>query len=66
MDIESSEALALWLTEWRAGGITYVRIQNRVIVQELLEHQLRVRFEGGIEREEDLAVFRRRQVLYQV
>jgi hypothetical protein len=45
---------------------THARIQNRVIVHELLEYQPRIRFERGVEREEDLTVFLNGQVLDKV
>ena len=43
----------------RSSGVwreIYVRVQDRVIVHELPEHQLRIRFERGVETEEDLTV----------
>ena len=44
----------------------HVRIQNRVIIYKLPEYQLRVRLEGRVEREEDLAVLLNGQVLDKV
>lgn len=44
----------------------YICVQNRVIVDKLLEHQLRVRFERGVEGEEDLTVLLDGQVLDKV
>ena len=59
-----------WVSDFRRlrglKGEAYVRIEDRVIVHEFLEHQVRVRFKGGVEREEDLAMLLNGQVLDKV
>lgn len=44
------------LERFRMWREIYVRVQDRVVVHKLPEHQLGIRFEWGIEREEYLTV----------